>query len=415
VEFGSIQIVVSVVLILGAAGVALLCDFMKRKNDQLREAMVELQARREEEIHVAVSPTRTVTPAPVPVAEEAPVEEAVPVAVAVEPAVAADYSRGQGRMNGRSNGRDRDTGADLVRKPNSAPKIAQDRTAELTSVSGRRLSPPASASEVLPKMDAMNSQEALSDWLNRRRAAARIAETQMTATPTPVPAPEPDDLAQVVVFETAAAPEPIAAEPPDSCNQQAVEIDSALWESLISGTPAAPAPALPEMQFELIRGAAPMSNQLAIPGGMHDQSFLARLLEIKKPFTGLAVSIGINENDGSAPRSEDLMRSTSLFISGLLLEGDFGCQSGADEFLMLCPGPQGADAQRRLSQISERLWDFQLRGIGTFSILFSWGGVEVNSEMLSDAIASAADRMYQTKRSRKTVSMESVNQRRKAV
>ena len=152
-----------------------------------------------------------------------------------------------------------------------------------------------------------------------------------------------------------------------------------------------------------------------IPAGMFDQTFLARLLEIKNPFTGLAVSIGINENDGSAPRSEDLIRSTSIFISSLLQDGDFGCQSGDDEFVMLCPGPQGAEAQRRLSQIAERLWDFQLRGIGTFSILFSWGGVEVNNELPSDAIASAADRMYQTKRSRKTVSMESANQRRKAV
>jgi hypothetical protein len=442
-EFGSIQIVVSVVLILGAAGVALLCDFMKRKNDQLREAMVELQVRREEETHVAVPPTRTVskaTPpvfvAPAPVIEEAPIDEAVPVAAAVERPVLAANGRCNGKMNGRGNGRDRDAGDTLVRKPNSAAKIAQDRTAELTSVSGRRQSPPASASEVLPKMDEMNSKEALSDWLNRRRAAARIAEanasqtskpeTQIAPTPMPMddePMPEPVHLEQVVVFETAAASAPVEAQQP-RFSEHSVEIDSALWESLISGTPITPAPvaaeiaptpAVAETQFELIQGTASTSNQLAIPAGMYDQSSLARLLEIKKPFTGLAVCIGINENDGSAPRSEDLMRSTSLFISGLLQEGDFACQSGDDEFLILCPGPQGADAQHRLSHISERLWDFQLRGIGTFSILFSWGGIEANNELLSDAIATAADRMYQTKRSRKTVSMESVNQRRKVV
>jgi hypothetical protein len=441
-EFGSIQVVVSVVLILGAAGVALLCDFMKRKNDQLREAMVELQVRREEETHVAVSPVRTVSKtaslvvtAPAPVVGQAPVEAVVPVAAVMERPVAAANGKSNGRMNGRGNGRDRDAVDTLVRKPNSAAKIAQDRTAELTSVSGRRPSPPATASEVLPKMDEMNSQEALSDWLNRRRTAARIAETnapqtskpeaQVAPTPTPVEIeqqPEPDHLEQVVVFETA-APEPVLAQQP-LFSQHSVEIDSALWESLISGTPIAPAPVaaeiaptpvIAETQFELIQGTASMSNHLVIPAGMYDQSFLARLLEIKKPFTGLAVCIGINENDGSAPRSEDLMRSTSLFISGLLQEGDFACQSGDDEFLIFCPGPQGADAQHRLSHISERLWDFQLRGIGTFSILFSWGGIEANSELLSDAIASAADRMYQTKRSRKTVSMESVNQRRKAV
>jgi hypothetical protein len=438
-EFGSIQIIVSVVLILGAAGVALLCDLMMRKNDQLREAMVELRVRRAEDHTVPVSPTRTVSrvaqpvaPPPVPVTEKTTVEETAPVAVAVEHPVAAVNSRAPGRMNGRSNGRDRDAAGNLVRKTNSTAKVAQDRTAELTSVSGRRTSPPAPASEVLPRMDDMNSQEALSDWLNRRRAAARIAETsasqaskpetQITAPPAPVSTPTE------TAIDIEQKPEPIVAEQPlvsrDSLSQHAVEIDAALWESLISGIPLAPAPVAAEMiptptvheaQFELIQGTVSASNQLVIPAGMHDQSFLARLLEIKKPFTGLAVSIGINENDGSAPRSEDLMRSTSLFISGLLQDADFACQSGDDEFLMLCPGPQAAEAQHRLSQISERLWDFQLRGIGTFSILFSWGGVEANNEMLSDAIVSAADRMYQTKRSRKTVSMESANQRRKAV
>jgi len=183
-EFGSIQIVLSVVLILGAAGVALLFDLMKRRNDQLREAMVELHVRRAEDLTVAVSPTRTVSrvaqpvaPPLLPVDEKTTVQETAPVAVAVERPVAAVNGRAPGRMNGRSNGRDRDTAGNLVRKTNSAAKVAQDRTAELTSVSGRRTSPPAPASEVLPRMDDMNSQEALSDWLNRRRAAARIAET----------------------------------------------------------------------------------------------------------------------------------------------------------------------------------------------------------------------------------------------
>src|SRR5258708_1435938 len=98
-EIGTIQIVVSVVLILGAAGVALLCDFLKRKNDHLREAMVELelQFRREEEMPAGVSRPRTVsraTPPPLPAsapaaAKRVPVEEAIPVAIVVEEPVAA--------------------------------------------------------------------------------------------------------------------------------------------------------------------------------------------------------------------------------------------------------------------------------------------------------------------------------------
>jgi hypothetical protein len=46
------------------------------------------------------------------------------------------------------------------------------------------------------------------------------------------------------------------------------------------------------------------------------------------------------------------------------------------------------------------LWNFQLRGQGSFSVLFSWGGIGVENEPLSEAIASATGRMQQTKRSR---------------
>src|SRR6266851_515248 len=143
-EIGSIQIVVSVVLILGAAGVALLCDYLKRKNDHLREAMadLELRFRREEEMQVGVSRTRTVSrvappamSAPAPAAKQAPAEEAVPVAVLVEEPVAAANGRSRGRMNGPGNGRDRDAGENLVRRSNSAAKTkapvpsVQDRAA----------------------------------------------------------------------------------------------------------------------------------------------------------------------------------------------------------------------------------------------------------------------------------------------
>jgi len=98
-EIGSIQVIVSVFLILAAAGVALCCDFLSRKNRRVGEATakLELQSQREEEMPVDVLDTPTVTiatppPLPVPVpaaAEQVPVEEAVPVAIDVEETVAA--------------------------------------------------------------------------------------------------------------------------------------------------------------------------------------------------------------------------------------------------------------------------------------------------------------------------------------
>ena len=49
---------------------------------------------------------------------------------------------------------------------------------------------------------------------------------------------------------------------------------------------------------------------------------------------------------------------------------------------------------------------FQLRSMGNFAILFSWGGVEVRSESIDEAIASANERMMDTRRGRKLLMME---------
>jgi hypothetical protein len=202
-----------------------------------------------------------------------------------------------------------------------------------------------------------------------------------------------------------------------------VQIDAALWESLF-GTKLedseAPEPevqplpsAAPETIFEVIRGAG--SAGLVVPAGMHKRSALTRLLSSTKPFTGLVASVGINCQEGGAEPSEDLLQSIENHIASLLHENDFACRSGNDEFLMICPVADAGEAQRRLNHLSERLWDYQLRAIGTFSILFSSGGIHVQSEPLADAIAAADDRMRQTRRSRKAAFIDSVNQRRKAV
>lgn len=448
-EFSGIQIAVSIIVIFGAAAAALLCDFLKRKNEQLREAMVELEMRREQAARRAANPARrpaserrpvvsapvqsmepATAPEPVMQRPSAPVVDRATAAVVAK--VAANHRRanGQGTSNGH-NGRHEAAADTLVRKPNSTARVPrpQFEAAELASVSGRRQAPLPPVTESLPKANETNSKEALADWLSRR-AAARTAqpeqktkmpaskpEPQVTATPNPAAPTTP----VTVVIEPVISELIVESTASDALGLPEVHIDAFLWESLVSDKPvmqpeSKPAPnAIPESQLQLIRSAASSSHELMVPAGMHDESFLARLLAINKPFTGLVVSIGVNENDGRAPGSEDLMRSAKIHIASLLGEKDFGCQTGMDEFILICSGEQGAEAQRRLSSISERLWDFQLRGLGTFSILFSWGGVDVQSEPLSDAVASATERMYQTKRSRKTVSMDSVSNRRKVV
>src|SRR4029077_18167934 len=49
----SLQLIMSVALILTAAAVAIICDLLKRNNEQLREMNIELKIRQEREQHTA--------------------------------------------------------------------------------------------------------------------------------------------------------------------------------------------------------------------------------------------------------------------------------------------------------------------------------------------------------------------------
>jgi GGDEF domain-containing protein len=137
--------------------------------------------------------------------------------------------------------------------------------------------------------------------------------------------------------------------------------------------------------------------------------------------SGLVVLIGIHdlagmrENEGHAA-VEEMMHSVAKMVKSLMRsENDFMCKAKDDEFLLVLGDESGASAQRRLVAISEKLWDFQLRSLGTVFVLFNWASVEVQNEALADAFASAADRMHQTRRNRKTNSMDIAWMRRKAV
>jgi hypothetical protein len=197
-------------------------------------------------------------------------------------------------------------------------------------------------------------------------------------------------------------------------------IDAALWERLIASQPRhnllpsadddrprfqdPPARELPAR--DLPARDLPAHDLLAIdqPHGMIQPTVLDKWLESESQFTGLVVSIGINESDSSMWHSKGLVQSVGSYIASLLKAKDYCCRTSYDEFLIVCPGEQGAQSQRRLNHISERLWDYQLRGIGAVSILFSWGGVQVENRPLAEAVASAADRMRETKRGTPTLS-----------
>jgi len=156
---------------------------------------------------------------------------------------------------------------------------------------------------------------------------------------------------------------------------------------------------------------------LLLPTGMHDRLTFSRLLEAPGSLSGVVVSISLNDyqkiQDSLTHQAfDDLMRSIGKMMSSMIRDQDFGVRLGDSEWVFVYRNEIGAVAQKRILQISEKLWDFQLRSMGSISILFGWGAVEVENERLSEAYNSSVERMEQSRRGRKTVSMDSRDKRR---
>jgi hypothetical protein len=290
----------------------------------------------------------------------------------------------------------------------------------------------------------MNARKALADWLDQR-VAARAAQKRPRLDPTSAALMEPEIIALSEPAEPQANDhvrhtlhralqgrpvletcEPAEAESVETAGSSAVEIDSEamgrldqeagasstrsfadLWQAMgpAQATPAkppAPSPAPPQPRFELIRGA----NETGIPSGMHDEATLRRLILAGKRFSGFVLFIGVTDAHGRLATDKDLLRTIEIFVAGLLRENEFGCRYGADEFVVLLPEKHGEEAQLRLTTLSEQLWDYQLREAGRFSIVFAWGSAERHHESLGEGIAEAAERMQETRRTRRLVSVD---------
>src|SRR5260370_770242 len=172
-EISGLQIMITVVLIVSAAGLALLCDFLKAKNEQLQEALAELRVRKAEEALrvsavqqraavvaaqlAAGVETKPVVSAPVPAAPPVLPRPATP-----KPAATNNY-----RPTGRSGSRSQDAAATILRKPNPAPNSQRPQNASpAVPPAPQPIAQPAQPKPP-PRTDDMHSNEGLTDSLNR--------------------------------------------------------------------------------------------------------------------------------------------------------------------------------------------------------------------------------------------------------
>jgi GGDEF domain-containing protein len=152
---------------------------------------------------------------------------------------------------------------------------------------------------------------------------------------------------------------------------------------------------------------APRPAPLQLPAGYHGRQAGQEVLSSESLFTGFAVCISLNDferirKSASSNAFAELMTSIEKLMRSLLREDDFGCRISDDEIVLAYPDLTGSAAQRRASHISERLWDFQLRSLGSFSVLFSWGGLDVQDEPFNEVVESAVERMNETRNSRRS-------------
>jgi hypothetical protein len=378
-----LQVFISIVLILAAIAVALVCDLLKRNNEHLREVNAELRVRREEEQR-----------------RNQILMQAAQAAIAGPAGGAALPAPGEQRAGA------------------AEAQAALDRGSEVASRRGRQVvTSQEGPVEAQPGASMAEARMLAREFMGRAAARASNGSAD-NAAGRAVRHPE-------VVVEHPAGRETAPA-------TSARPLSRKDWNKILSGTrrPVAPAvEVVPQpagapksrlgelIPFETIQN---QSTELNVPEGFHEGMMLARLLNGAKTVRGLVMVIGINdlearrEQDGELG-AEALQAGFADHLRSVLQSGEFACQSALDEFLMICPDVCDGSAQQRLGEIAEALWDYQLRSVGVSPILFSWGAVEAKDEPFAVAVATASERMQETRRTRRSLAIAAAPLNKRAV
>jgi hypothetical protein len=392
-----LQIFMSLVVVLGAAFVALICDFLKGNNEQLRELTIELKVRREEEqSRSQLMTAQTISPSTsvkekmrMERSEKARIEERLETPSVDEDTAARRAVAVPATAHVTANRPEKER----KRPPSADALAAMERGARLAGSpsSRRRPMPPArKPGFVTPQVVIHETviDEAIISEIQPAGVFTKVRET----VPVTVVTTEPQAAHVTLVASRRNSASKtdwgsLLARRPKMSQAMHVEVREDLLDAIVAATGSANAQA---------------AASATVPAGFHEGFILSRLVQSRQPVSGLVVSIGVN----TPPNHDGMPESVRQLMQSMIGPGDFACQSSSEEFLLIYPNERGASAQRKLSEIARQLWDFQLRSMGSFSILFSWGGVEVRSESIDEAIASANERMQETRRGRKLLTMK---------
>lgn len=375
------QALVSMGLFVCAVAIALICEYLRRNNQQLRELAIELQARCEagEKQHLAIL---KMLPAPAPAQLRANGRHLLSAPTRVEP------------QRGQTDHAESTAIAKRAPMQGGCKRVQEKRklSADALAVIGRGLEMagnPALKSrpkptESIPLVETFEPQPLIAKAeLERPEAVLPIAEVAKTRSVST----QSKEIASIVRH-------------PGQRTTRVAQIDAGAVSSHLAETDPPKKNWSAMLSKTSTLESEPVAEQIPELVGFQDGRVLLELVKTYGPLTGLIISIGV---------AGQVTASVHQFVTSLLGVADFGCQTSDDEFLLIYPEEHGASAQRRLNKIAEQLWDFQIRSLGDLEIQFSWGGVAVEQESLFEAVASASDRMHQTRRSRKLITMEPRN------
>jgi hypothetical protein len=370
-----IQIFVSVALILGAALIALICDYLKGHNEKLRELAVELKTRNEESakaLQILAGPLRNErSPLQSPPIDP-PDSFLFPFSHATEPELEHDLSRAEA----------------------PAPAVRDSLRPEPGNPAPR---------------ERMSPETMIAIVRGAIKTSAKIpTPPQKFSSPagSPTPAVLPAGVLQRVMDAASARDSSPASSAP--LEQDRVRKD---WNALLAARsqrtskPRKAAGETPMAARPGVLGAVvsatvpPEAVPGVLPSGLQNALVWKRWLDSGRKISGLVVSISVTSST-RAETALDYPAAVRSAIVSLLEPGEFAAPTGTREFVVISPRARGAAALRRLSRISQLLWDVQLGSLGRFDLQYVWDGLEVRDETVKDALEAAQERMQQTRRSR---------------
>ncbi len=367
-----VQIFVSFSLVLGAILVAFVCDFLKGNNESLRERNIELRVRQEERERYQEDVARQAPRAievPAPQASLATADQ--PSRQPFEAAVWANLEELDEAEEIASKIRSR------VQPEKSADVTEAKKPEEKSQLERPVIDQPAPASPPLTIHAKVTPIDRIALERSSATEAMRLAE----------------ELANAARITTDAVEE--FSEESEDATELAEEIEEVVRqvEDVAGLSPVLPAEETEELIEEESKRAAVESS---LSRGMLTADEFRTLADRTRKFRGAVVAIGVNGRNGASKEE----RQADMLMASLLNRDSLGCRIAEDEYILVFPGEDGDAGQRRFQQISQRLWDHQIRSVASGSITFSWGAMETSRMSLGATVASARERLDQTRRHR---------------